>query len=239
MSTPIFLIREAKESDGQFLADSFDSSVRHLATIGSIGQWGTELFSQRQNASNDKDEKVVRQALRYMSTGEGKPVCVYIAEVEIPSSAVKELPESVHTRTDNEGKFFLAVGTVRLSDDFMPDYVRAFLHQDKLKNELDGKKDYVWLEALITDFRTGSWRKGAGAALIRYSEEYCRRKSMSTLYVDSWAGNNGALVKYYEGQGFSVIDFFEGPKPDGSVWHGAIYKKKVIVEDRNERNLEY
>jgi hypothetical protein len=194
MSTgTVFSIREAVESDSQFIADAFDATLTQLAAIGSGSQWGSQPLMEREDRG--ETVRVTQQALRFMSTGEGEPILIFIAEVEIPPSQIEELPVSLHTRRDNEGRTFLAVGTVRLSEDMMPGYVRKLFVQDLIRQELEGKKDYVYLEALITDFRAGSWRRGAGAALIQHAQEYCLQKSKPTLYVDSWAGNNKKLVK--------------------------------------------
>ncbi|KAI8947812.1 acetyltransferase [Xylaria longipes] len=230
MSTgSVFMIREAVESDGQFITDAFDATLIQLAAIGSGSQWGSQPFMER--ADRDEAVRVMQQALRFMSTGEGEPIRIFIAEVEIPPSQVEELPDSLNMRRDSEGRTFLAVGTVRLSEDMMPGYVRKLFVQDPIRQELEGKKDYVYLEALITDFRAGRWRRGAGAALIRHAQEYCLQKSKPTLYVDSWAGNDKKLVKYYEGQGFSVIDYFTGPGRYGGDWSGAVYRMEVTVKN--------
>jgi GNAT superfamily N-acetyltransferase len=73
--------------------------------------------------------------------------------------------------------------------------MRAHFGKDTIKKELDGKKDYIYLEALITDYRTGAWRKGAGAALIEHARQFCRDRGKKTIYVDAYAGNGRKLVK--------------------------------------------
>lgn len=229
MSTkPIFHIRGLDDlaSDGKFMIDAYDSTLPQLAAIGSVGQWGLEPFSEKRDQA--EREKVVRQAKRYQDTGEGDPVRIFLIEAEIDAADLSELPDSVSVRAGAEaGKTLLAVGTVMLSEGIYPYYLRPHFNQDAVRNALDGTADYVYLEALITDYRAGKWRKGAGAALIEFSKGYCREKGKRILYGDSYSGNDGKLVKYYEGQGFHVVDYFVAVKPDGSTWPGAFFGAEI------------
>ncbi|KAI1423677.1 acetyltransferase [Xylaria sp. FL1777] len=224
---PTFHIRGLEEGlgDDQFMIDAFNASLVHLASIGSGGQWGSEPFSERPDVEDRA--KIFKQALRYQTTGEGEPRLIFIIEAEIPSSAVDELPASLKVRTDDAGRKLLPVGTVMLSEGIYAHYMSHFFHQDPIKKELDGTRDYLYLEALITDYRAGPWRAGAGAALIEHSRQFCRERGKRIIYIDSYAGNDGKLVRYYEKQGFSLVDYFEGPKPDGSMWPGAFYRMDV------------
>jgi len=214
--------------DIRFMIEAFDAALPELAAVGSGEQWGTVTFAQRP----DKNEKlkVLEQARGYQTTGEGDPIQIFIAEVEIPSPATDELPASMRIRTDDDGKKFLAVGSVMLSEDIFPEYMKMQFDQPTVKQALDGTSDYVYLEALITDFRTGSWRKGAGAALIERCRQYCKEKGIKTIYLDGYAGNNrilprrvisisdhgamaqwcdmisnSSICRYYESQGFSLV----------------------------------
>jgi GNAT superfamily N-acetyltransferase len=172
---------------------AYDASLPQLAAIGSGSQWGTRTFSERTDIE-DKI-KVVEQALRYQSTGEGDPIRIFIAEAEIPPSAVDELPASVRIRTDDGGKMFLAVGSVMLTEGMFPHYMRPHFDKDAIREALDGTKDYIYLEAFITDFRTGPWRKGSGSALIDCARQFCRERGLRTIYLDAYAGNGRKLVR--------------------------------------------
>ncbi|KAI0183677.1 hypothetical protein EV127DRAFT_446288 [Xylaria flabelliformis] len=224
-STPTFHIRSLREGieDGEFMIAAFDASLAQLASIGSGGQWGSKPLSERGRL--DERTKIYEQAQRYQSTGEGDPIRIFVIEAEIPSSVnADELPTSVYIRTDDAGKKFLIVGSMMLSEGLYPHYMRQHFEKESIKKELDGTKDYIYVEALITDYRAGPWRKGSGAALLEYSRRFCQERGKRILYLDAWAGNGRKLVKYYEGQGFSLIDDFESPTPDGSKWHGAFLR---------------
>ncbi|KAI1748030.1 acetyltransferase [Xylaria castorea] len=216
--TPTFHIRGLRDGleDDEFMIAAFDASLVQLASIGSGGQWGSEKLVER--GVLDERTKVVEQAKRYQSTGEGDPIRIFVIEAEIPSSVdADELPASVHLRTDDAGKRFLPVGSVMLSEGLYPQYMRLHFDKDLIKKELDGTKDYIYVEALITDYRAGPWRKGAGAALLEHSQKYCRERGQRILYLDAYAGNGRKLVKYYEGQGYSLVDNFENnPTPEGA-----------------------
>ncbi|KAI0156480.1 acetyltransferase [Xylariaceae sp. FL1272] len=224
-------IRLSTEADAQFMMDAFDAALPALAARGSGAQWGSTPFRELPPDQQEKRSKMVRQAMKFQATGEGNPIRIYIAEKEITQEEFDSFKQPVYTRDGEDGKKYLAVAYVRLSEDYLPDYIAALIEtQEAVKKELGGKKDYVYLEALIADFRTGEYRKGAGAALIKFAKEYCLEKKKPTLYLDSWAGNEGTLIKYYTGQGFSLFDEFRGPKPDGSEWHGAVYRMDVKEE---------
>ncbi|KAI0098917.1 acetyltransferase [Nemania sp. FL0031] len=225
-STPTFHIRGIGEmsEDGAFILSAFDASLPQLASIGSGGQWGSQPFSERPNIQGRLNYEKAKQ---YQSTGEGEPIRIFIIETEIPSSAVAELPDSVRIRTGDGGEKFLAVGSMTVSEGKYPEYLVPHFDKEVIKKELDGTSEYVYLEALITDFRTGPWRKGAGAALIERAREYCREKGKRIMYCDSYAGNDRKLVKYYESQGFTVISDFLSTKPDGSTWPGTFFRMDV------------
>ncbi|KAI0451676.1 acetyltransferase [Xylaria acuta] len=213
--TPTFHIRGLREGreDGEFMIAAFDASLAQLAAIGSGGQWGSAPLSER--GVLDDQTKIFEQAQRYQLTGEGDPIRIFVIEAEI-ENADDDLPASVLVRTDDAGKKFLAVGSVMLSEGLYPRYMRAHFEKDAIRKELDGTKDYIYVEGLVTDFRAGPWRKGAGAALLEHSRQFCRERGKRILYLDAYAGNGRKLIKYYEGQGFSLVDGFERDStPDG------------------------
>ncbi|KAI1262287.1 acetyltransferase [Xylariaceae sp. FL1019] len=225
-------IRLSTEADGQFLLDAFDAALPALAARGSGAQWGSTPYPDLPPDQQEKRTLIVRQAWRFQATGEGNPIRLFVAEKEITPEEADSFKEPVHIRDDEDGKKFLAVAFVRLAEDLLPDYIAALSEsRESMKNELVGKKDYVYLEALIADFRTGEYRKGAGGALIKFAKEYCLEKQKPTLYLDSWAGNEGTLIKYYRSHGFSVFDEFRVTKPDGSEWHGAVYRLDVKEQE--------
>ncbi|KAI0965071.1 acetyltransferase [Xylaria arbuscula] len=222
-TTPIFHVRGLHGfEDNQFMIDAYDSTLPHLASLGSGGQWGSTKFAERDNAGDRA--KVVTNALRYQETGEGDPVLMFIIEAEVPSASINEVPASVRAniRTDEAGRTLLPVGTVMLSDGIYPFYVGRHFDQPALKDALEASRDYIYVEALITDFRAGPWRKGAGAVLIEHSRKFARERGRRALYADAYSGNERKLLQYYENLGFSLVDYFNAQKPDGTVWPGAV-----------------
>ncbi|KAH8161540.1 hypothetical protein CIB48_g6717 [Xylaria polymorpha] len=210
--------------DGKLMIAAFDASLAQLATIGSGAQWGSKPLSERENI--DDRVKIFEQARRYQLTGEGAPIRIFIIETEIENT--DELPASAHIRTDDAGKKLLFAGSMMLSEGLYPHYLRPHFEKDSIRKALDGTKDYIYVEALITDYRAGPWRKGAGAALLEHAQRFCRERGQRILYLDAYAGNDRKLLKYYEGQGFSTIDNFESPKPDGSKWPGAFLRMDLV-----------
>ncbi|KAI5458846.1 hypothetical protein BGZ63DRAFT_392157 [Mariannaea sp. PMI_226] len=90
------------------------------------------------------------------------------------------------------------------------------------KADADG--DAFYLEVLISDFRTGSARKGAGAALVKKIKDYSVSRGAKVLFVDCWAGNDGNLVKFYTGQGFTPVSDFLVKRPDSGDWPGKLLR---------------
>lgn len=78
--------------------------------------------------------------------------------------------------------------------------------------------DYVFLKVLVSDYRAGPLRKGAGATLVQAIRDYVKEVGKKTVYVDCYAGNDGGLVKFYEAQGFKTVGEFEFEKEGGVKW---------------------
>ena len=78
----------------------------------------------------------------------------------------------------------------------------------------------VYIDLLITarEF-TG---RGVGAFLLTEARAEARRRGRSLVRVDCWAGGDGALVRYYRGQGFTPTVTFE---VDG--WPGQVLEDRL------------
>ncbi|ANS66033.1 hypothetical protein SLINC_3809 [Streptomyces lincolnensis] len=65
---------------------------------------------------------------------------------------------------------------------------------------------------------------GAGSALLAHAAEVTRRAGVSLLRVDCYAGDDGKLVRYYEGNGFTRAEAFTvGEKQ----WPGQLLTRRV------------
>jgi hypothetical protein len=104
--------------------------------------------------------------------------------------------EGLSVRTDDHGNRFLSVGAAFVRDNGWPGYVKSHESTKSIfeKANADGEPFYV--DFLISDFRTGTARKGAGAALLQKARAYSVSRGTKALYLDCWAGNGGSLVKY-------------------------------------------
>ncbi|MFD5105353.1 GNAT family N-acetyltransferase [Streptomyces cinereoruber] len=78
----------------------------------------------------------------------------------------------------------------------------------------------VYVRLLATDARFHD--RGVGAALLRHAAEETRRKNVSLLRVDCFAGSEGRLIAYYEKQGFTRTDTFAV-----GDWQGQILERRV------------
>ncbi|PXY26689.1 GNAT family N-acetyltransferase [Prauserella sp. PE36] len=78
----------------------------------------------------------------------------------------------------------------------------------------------LYIDLLITARRhTG---RGVGAFLLRHAREEARRRSIGLVRVDCWAGGDGALVRYYTGQGFTPTERFRV-----GDWVGQVFEDRL------------
>lgn len=78
----------------------------------------------------------------------------------------------------------------------------------------------IYVHALAT--RPSPPVPGVGASLLHHVEKAAVARGVQRLRLDCWAGGDGALVAYYQRQGYEV----EGQAVDGS-WHGVVLVKSV------------
>ncbi|EEP77663.1 predicted protein [Uncinocarpus reesii 1704] len=219
---PQFRIRQrAGPDDAAFIAAAFDSTLPHLASIGSGKQWGTELWSQKENFTKEV-QAAIHQSEVNRTTGEGEYVRVLIAEVE----GADLDGGSGSYREDETGEKLLMVGAAIIQKAFSP-YLVSDPKCETIINEANARDDFIFLRALASDFRTGSFRRGAGAALVDEIKMHARLLGKKAVYVDCWAGNDGKLVAFYERQGFRVVAPFEIVQPDKPAWPGAFLRLDI------------
>lgn len=182
-----FHIRDALSSpqntDAKFITSAFDSCIPHLATIGSATQWGTVPMSSARPGFLTRHVTAIADAEKYRLTGSGSPVRVLIAEAVLPSGE------------------YIPVGAMTLRGGYFPQYVldRENLREITSRALAGEEGEFMFLEILVTDFSeaTKEYRKGAGAALVRYAREWVEEElGMGVFYVECWAGNEGKLVRY-------------------------------------------
>lgn len=173
-----FHVRNATlaSDDAQFIIAAFDSTLPYLASIGAGGMWGEQPFSQKDGFEEDTVDSIRK------SEQNEDPSKVMIAEVETSDHVEGgELPQDAKVPT--------RVGAAVVLDS-LPSYLTA---REELKAEIEKEKKFLYLEVIISDFRTDPLHRGAGAALIEAVKGYGRVNKYETLYVDCWAGNGGRL----------------------------------------------
>ncbi|KAK1731675.1 acetyltransferase [Colletotrichum acutatum] len=220
--------------DADFIVEAFNSTLAPLAALGSGAMWGSQPFSQK-DGFVEETLKDVAASSRYRTTGEGDALRIFIAEVEVGSPAAtgaitphdaRQDGPGLRYRTAEDGKRYVTIGAAFVRTNWLPGHVkRQFEKEKKIRDELEGKKDgFAYLDVIVTDYRTGRYRKGAGEALIRRAKEYGVTEGMQVLYVDMWAGNEKKLNRFYERQGFDVVDDFTFARTDKSAWLGTLMR---------------
>jgi GNAT superfamily N-acetyltransferase len=82
----------------------------------------------------------------------------------------------------------------------------------------------LYVRLLVTD--RGSAGQGIGASLLDHARELARSQGVGLLRVDCFAGGDGALIRYYEKQGFTRERAFAVPVND-SEWPGQILFQRL------------
>jgi GNAT superfamily N-acetyltransferase len=66
--------------------------------------------------------------------------------------------------------------------------------------------------------------RGAGAHLLTVADDEARDRNVGLLRVDCFAGNNGALVRFYERCGYSKTETFTVGE-----WPGQVLERRIAV----------
>ncbi|KAF8861973.1 hypothetical protein BDZ45DRAFT_739847 [Acephala macrosclerotiorum] len=204
-----FYVRDASLTfdDEHFIVEAFDSALPYLASIGSGEQWDQIPFFEKPGFIEETLESV-EQSEKYSRSGSGDAIRILIAEIESLESFTPETFGSLCFRVDNNKQRFLSADHLGLGGEI----------------EQEGLKAILYLEVIITDYRTGSSRKGAGEALIQSTVEYGRKAGKRTLYVDGVTGNDRKLIHYYERLGFNIVGDFSMKRRNGSTWLGTLLR---------------
>ena len=82
----------------------------------------------------------------------------------------------------------------------------------------------LYVVLLVTDRRHAG--RGIGGRLLEHARHLARRAGVSLLRVDCYRGPDGALVRYYESQGFVATDEFTVDLPRGP-WPGQVLEQRL------------
>ncbi|KAF2126585.1 hypothetical protein P153DRAFT_369282 [Dothidotthia symphoricarpi CBS 119687] len=209
---------EALPEDADFILEAFDSALPHLASTGSGMQWGSEPRSTQETYV-----KRTRVAVEKARSGTNDNDAVFVAEVPVDDSLD---PVAGRTRRDKANQQMLQVAAAMTTGSF-PSYVAEQQNLDAYVRTAIERADYIYLSTMVSDFRAGALRKGAGATLVQRVRQYALEKGKAAVYCDCWAGNGERLVGFYISQGFVPVDDFHAKKDDGSIWHGKLLRMDI------------
>jgi ribosomal protein S18 acetylase RimI-like enzyme len=86
----------------------------------------------------------------------------------------------------------------------------------------------LYIRLLVTD--RAAKGSGVGTELIAHALRLAAEAGVQLVRVDCFAGGDGALVRYYEGQGFTRTEAFAEPVPgsvNGEVWPGQVLARRL------------
>ncbi|NUR72737.1 MAG: GNAT family N-acetyltransferase [Hamadaea sp.] len=82
----------------------------------------------------------------------------------------------------------------------------------------------LYVQFLISD-RTAKG-SGVGSALLDHAREQARALGVGVLRLDCFAGGEGALIRYYEGQGFTRAETFSVTQGERD-WPGQVMTQRL------------
>ncbi|ATY65670.1 Acyl-N-acyltransferase [Cordyceps militaris] len=204
-----FQIRPATVEDANFIIEAFDSVIPVLIAAGNVGQWGTELFSEK-GGFLDSTRDDLTQSEHFRLTSQGERIRSFVAEdaSQTPIAFI----------TIREGQFSQHVSSLSALSPYVDE-----------AESLPGGFSYV--DVLIADQRVQKiQRKGAGVALIEHVKQHTKEMGARDVYVDCWSGGDGKLVQYYHNIGFESVAPLEVKKKDGTIWVGLLMRMRLGAE---------
>ncbi|KKJ96953.1 GCN5 family acetyltransferase [Micromonospora sp. HK10] len=83
----------------------------------------------------------------------------------------------------------------------------------------------LYVNLLVTDRAYAG--RGIGARLLAYAAELARDRGVGLLRVDCYGGDDRALVRFYEGCGFTATDRFAVERPGREPWPGQVLERRL------------
>jgi GNAT superfamily N-acetyltransferase len=83
----------------------------------------------------------------------------------------------------------------------------------------------LYVRLLVTD--RASAGQNIGGVLLGHTRKLARQEGVSLLRVDCFAGGDGALVRYYERQGFTRDVQFAVPRVNDWDWPGQVLVQRL------------
>ncbi|MEU8300195.1 GNAT family N-acetyltransferase [Micromonospora sp. NPDC048909] len=83
----------------------------------------------------------------------------------------------------------------------------------------------VYVNLLVTDRAYAG--QAIGGRLLAQAAELARDRGVGLLRVDCYAGGDGALVRWYERQGFTRTDPFTVRRPGREPWPGQVLARRL------------
>ncbi|KAM4067018.1 hypothetical protein HRG_001028 [Hirsutella rhossiliensis] len=238
-STPFQVRDGTSPDDADFIVAAFDSSIAYLDSTGNGGQWGTQLFSSS-SGFLESTRHDIEQSVNFSQTGQGERIRVFIAQVDDAAAGGRDSKSDSDSDNDGlsrttdrkQGKTMLSVGAMTIRDNEFARFID--LDGGDLKPHVDaarGAGGFVFVDVVVTDYRAGAARRGAGCALLDKAKEYARDRGTTAVYLTCWTGGTGKLVPYYEKHGFKAIQAFGFDRKDGSVWPGMLMRLSISSKE--------
>ncbi|WBB69823.1 GNAT family N-acetyltransferase [Micromonospora sp. WMMD812] len=83
----------------------------------------------------------------------------------------------------------------------------------------------LYVNLLVTDRAYAG--RAIGGRLLAHAADLARERGLDLVRVDCYAGGDGALVRWYERQGFTRTDPFTVRRPGRDPWPGQVLARRL------------
>ena len=87
----------------------------------------------------------------------------------------------------------------------------------------------LYVNLMVSDHEYAG--RGIGGRLLNHARDLARAAGTPLLRVDCYAGDDGALIRYYEKQGFRRVAPFSVELADDRVWPGQLLEDRLITPE--------
>ena len=187
---PTFHIRQATLAarDNERVLAFFDSQLQWLETVGSHAQWGSNTRGDDETSQKKYHSKIQRSEACVGKPYSSDWIRAYILEAEVDADSLSAEVRQLSDPPKDDGRARVPVAAMILESK-SSDYVRSVLP------EADDDDPFIFLAYLLSDRRTSSINKGAGAVLINYAKDEARQLGIRRITSDCWAGNDRKLIR--------------------------------------------
>lgn len=179
-------------NDVDFLTEAYFSTIPHLQRIGVPDQFGNQTFVDR-SAIIDIARGNIDLASRFRNGSDDNRLVIFVCESDVYLLDLGR--DQCSWRMNDYGRPLVKTGWLMLLDEELPANLKLLPYFAAFRAQNFTASDFVYIDALVSDYRTAAYRKGTGTALIEDVERYAQQHRKRFIYVDCYSGGPRSLVE--------------------------------------------